>query len=169
MLLGPSIFLGKCSILLFYLRIFSPDKSFRRQVYVAIAFSFASQLALIPIYAVLCAAKPGTSWAVPNPNCPKSNPIGLFHGIANLLVDLCILYLPVPAVMRLQMPIRRRIGVITIFMTGLMWVDTYAISHWRLLTLSSAIVADVIVMIYRVRMSKDIDPNYAGYITVLCG
>lgn len=131
MLLGPSIFLGKCSILLLYLRIFSPDKTFRHKVYIAIAFSCATQLAGTPIEAVLCAAKPGTRWAVLNPNCSKSFNYGLVRGIANLLVDLCILYLPIPVVMRLQMPMRRRIGVITIFMTGLMWVGTYAISHWR--------------------------------------
>ena len=37
-----------------------------------------------------------------------------------LVIDLAILFLPVVAVMQLQLPTRRKIGLVCVFMTGLL-------------------------------------------------
>ena len=42
------------------------------------------------------------------------------QSIVGLVIDLAILILPIVAVTQLQLPRRRKIGVILIFMTGLL-------------------------------------------------
>lgn len=123
LLIGPSIFCGKCSLLLLYYRVFSPNKAFRYKIYGTTAFCFVSQMAFVPVTSILCTPPRGSPWGVPNPNCTKAFNFGLVPGISDILIDLYAIYLPVPMVLRLQMPLRRRIGLIAIFMTGLMYVN----------------------------------------------
>lgn len=43
---------------------------------------------------------------------------GVVQGIFGLVTDFYLLFIPVPAVLSLQLPTRKKIGVIAIFMTG---------------------------------------------------
>lgn len=43
------------------------------------------------------------------------------QSVVGLVIDLAILVLPVTAVMQLQLPRRRKIGVVLIFMTGVLY------------------------------------------------
>ena len=120
MILGPSNFLGKCCLLLLYRRIFAPSKSFQVKVYIVMAFAFLISLVILPMQSIFCTPAPGDTWAIPNPNCSKSHHYGVMRGIANIIVDLAIFILPIPAVLRLNLPLGRRIGILSIFMTGFM-------------------------------------------------
>ena len=55
----------------------------------------------------------------------KSIDMPIFTGSFNLALDLYILVLPVAGVGKLQMPLRRKIGVIAIFLTGFTYVSCY--------------------------------------------
>lgn len=134
MLLGPAVFFGKCALLLLYLRIFSPGKAFRYQIYATIAFAFGTQVSMIPVDTILCAPPRGISWAIPNPNCSKSYVNGVVAGPSSLLIDLIVFYLPIPVIMRLHMPKRRRLGILAIFLTAFMCVDTGNVNRTSKLT-----------------------------------
>lgn len=170
MLLGPAIFFGKSSLLLLYYRIFSPSKAFRYKIYGGLIFAAISQLAIIPIDSIYCAPPAGTSWAIFNPNCYKSYGYGIAQGLSNLLLDLFIFYLPIPVIWHLQMPLKKRIGVIAIFMTGAMYCTmvSYFVS-WSLLIICSAVIASIIVMVFRVEIFRGQDEGWNGYMTFLCG
>ena len=118
-MLGPAVFAGKAALLLLYYRIFAPSRSFRWKIYVTIAIAFLSNIAMIPVDAILC-SPPRGEWEKPNPNCDKSYHYGLVQGTFGVLVDLIAFYLPIPMVLNLQMPLRRKIGVLAIFATGSM-------------------------------------------------
>ena len=119
MLMGPALFTGKAALLLLYYRIFSPSSLFRWQIYVTLAVAFVSNVAMVPVDAVLC-SPPHGNWGATNPNCVKSYYYGLVHGPINVIIDLVALYLPIPMVLKLQMPLRRKLGILAIFATGLL-------------------------------------------------
>ena len=119
MMLGPAIFLGKASLLLLYRRVFAPSRSFRVQVYILLVICFLSQVSFVPINIALCG--PGDpEWLTLSPQCTKSYSYGLVQGASNILVDLAIFIMPIPMVARLQLPLKKKIGVLAIFMTGFM-------------------------------------------------
>ena len=119
MLLGPALFTGKAALLLLYYRIFSPSSSFRWKIYVIFAIALLSNLAMVPVDAVLC-SPPHGDWSKANPNCNKSYYYGLVHGTINVMIDLTAFYLPIPLVLKLHMSLRRKLGVLAIFATGLL-------------------------------------------------
>lgn len=119
MIFGPAVFAGRAALLLLYYRIFSPSSSFRWKIYVALAIAFGSSMAMVPVGAVLC-SPPNGDWTVHNPNCSKSFYYALVQGTIGLMVNLYAFYLPIPMVLKLQIPSRRKVGVLAIFATGLM-------------------------------------------------
>ena len=125
MLLGPAIFAGKTSLLSFYYRVFSSVKLFRYKIYGAIIVCALFQLAMVPIVAASCAPKIGQSWGLESatadiPRCDKSLVYGVIQGTTNVVLDVYILYLPIPVVLGLNLSMRRKLGVLAIFMTGML-------------------------------------------------
>lgn len=52
--------------------------------------------------------------------CQKSILYGEVQGAFNLVSDFYVLVIPMPAVWALQMPTKKKVGIIAIFMTGLL-------------------------------------------------
>ena len=69
---------------------------------------------------VLVTPRQGETWSehLFSQENPRSGDLLLPISGFGLVIDLVILVLPITAVMQLQLPIRRRIGVISVFMTG---------------------------------------------------
>lgn len=114
---GPTIFLVKLSILLLYLRIFSIKRSLRYLIWIGIA----SQILFLPTYTVyyiiqdykcLSLAAQGTSF------CRNGYIFLVVQATYNVLTDIYIILLPIPAVRKLQIPMRKKTGVIVIFAAG---------------------------------------------------
>lgn len=83
-------------------------------------FYLSASIALI----VLCAPRDGQSitsysLAITSRRCEPSKAISYSVGIFNVVTDFYLLILPLPAVWSLQLPIRQKIGVSAIFLTGL--------------------------------------------------
>lgn len=74
------------------------------------------------VFIALCAPKAGQDYAETfrTERCRKSTVFGIVQGVFGIVSDLYLLVIPIPAVMGLQMPRRRKLGVIAIFMTGLL-------------------------------------------------
>lgn len=114
-----SVVLAKLSLLFLYLRL-SPDRNFRILVIsligIVIVYSVAYQLLSIfgcrPNYA---------SWdaeALQTARCVDKETIYMILSIANIIMDVVILLLPLKIVIPLQMARRQKVSVILLFATG---------------------------------------------------
>ena len=120
MMIRMTVFAGKAAVLLLYYRVFSPSRSFRWKIYAILVVAFVSNVVSIPLNAALCSPPRGKSWAVHDPKCDESFNYGLVVGIINVMIDLMAFCLPIPMVLSLQLPLKRKIGVLAIFATGSM-------------------------------------------------
>lgn len=150
MIVGPANYMGKLALFALYHRIFKQVGWARWTIYVAAVIGLIVPL-MTPIDAVLCSPPKGKPWGYPNPECSKSFKYGIPQGIASLLIDVCIMVLPIPIIVRLNLERRKKIGILLIFLLG-----------------SLAVVADCIVMVYRVQMQRGFDVTWAGYVILLC-
>ena len=107
---GPSLFFAKTSILLLYLRLFGPKRSTRYAIYIGLVFAFCLYWISIPLMAYYC----------PRLWCHNMWILSLVQGPLNVALDLFILILPIPVVMRLQMSLPRRFAVLSVFLTGIL-------------------------------------------------
>lgn len=99
----------KMSLLLLYLRIFSPDKVTRYLIYAGMIFCIGAYITLMFITIF-------------------SNVITLIAanktlGVVNFTSDVYILCVPLQAVSKLQLSTKKKIGFMVIFMTGIMYVQ----------------------------------------------
>jgi hypothetical protein len=60
--------------------------------------------------------------------CVDNNAAILSAGLINLILDFGILLTPIWALWHLQLPLKRKLGVIAIFAVGFMWVQKSIIS-----------------------------------------
>ena len=116
------VLFAKNSILILLLRLFSPARGFRYLVYAGLIWSTMISLVSIVVSGTLCAPRPGesfTSMKVAS-RCTHQSIWAVVQGTLTVLLDLYILYLPIPMIWKLQMDLKRRAGVVAIFMTGSM-------------------------------------------------
>ena len=115
---GPMIFLVKLSLLLLYYRLFSRNKTIRYLIYFGIAFQALFYLASIGVYSASEATC--TKGAIAQADLYLEEWIfTVVSGVFNVVTDFYVLILPIAVVWRLQLAPRRKIGVIGIFLTGL--------------------------------------------------
>lgn len=114
------IFMTKISICYFYLRIF-PKKEFRVRVFTVIGISAASAVAFIVITIFQCWPIPGawlrwdgTYTAV----CRSVQTQALWGAIVSIILDVATIFLPMTELWALNMSLRKKLGVMTMFATG---------------------------------------------------
>ena len=77
-------------------------------------------------YLVVCAPTDGQSQfayisALASPRCTQTRrPLAVIQGAVNVISDLYLIILPLPAVWSLQISFRRKISISAIFLTGMM-------------------------------------------------
>ena len=122
-LYGPAIFFAKLSVLLLYLELFAINKQTRIMVAIAITIITSQCIATITGQAVLCVPRPGVSWDIGDAthNCMVvADLYGIFMAAISLFSDLFIIYIPMPVVWRLQLPLRKKVGISVVFFTGVL-------------------------------------------------
>jgi hypothetical protein len=72
--------------------------------------------------------------ALASAKCERTRPLTVLTGAFNVVSDLYLILLPLPAVWSLNLPLPKKLGVLTIFLTGLMSV----LFSLQLQTLTSA-------------------------------
>ena len=131
----------KITFFFLYLQIFQPMRWLRICAYIGAVFTSLFYLAMTVVLFISSTPRPGETWfshlahqnhltsdtaapqAVGDPAVPQvAGDIGITQAVVGLAIDIYILVLPIIAVSRLQMPTRRRIGVMLIFLTGLLFV-----------------------------------------------
>lgn len=122
---GPCIWFIKLSLFVLYLEIFGLLRWLRYLAFVGMIitgfFYFGSMVAFL----ALCSPRNGHSQiayitALASPQCLKSQPLSIITGAVGVISDLYLVILPLPAVWSLQLPLRRKIGVSAMFLTGFM-------------------------------------------------
>ena len=121
LLYGPVAFCAKLSLFLLYYRLFARHQWIKYLVYLGIGSAAAMYTAVMIVYGYLCLPRHKESWieAGLSSRCHKQFiMIGYVRGPFNVLSDLYLLLLPLPAVWQLQLPLRKRLGIVGIFLTG---------------------------------------------------
>ena len=102
----PTFLSLKLSLLLLYLRVFAPNKVTRYLIYFGIIFCFLAYTALMFLDIFTDVVVSITS--------------NKALGAVNLFSDIYILCVPIAAVSKLQLSIKKTLGIVFIFMTGFM-------------------------------------------------
>ena len=102
-----------------YLNLFRPKAAFRFAVYFGIAFTSLYCTVVFTANAYLYLPRPGQAWiqAAPTPVW-KIITVSRVEAGCGVFIDLYLLILPIPVVWGLQLPRAKRIGILSIFMSG---------------------------------------------------
>ena len=115
-----TLWLYKFTILLLYLRLFDVHKPFRYATWTVmfLVFGYLSSNLLTLIFG----CKPiDKYWEPTTPgHCIPSTKADLFYGSMNFITDVLIFVLPLPMVWRLKLSRENKLGVILVFMGGVM-------------------------------------------------
>ncbi|KAF2837753.1 hypothetical protein M501DRAFT_937037, partial [Patellaria atrata CBS 101060] len=141
---GPAMFLIKLALFSLILAAFGPFKWTKPLVYTGIIISFIGHLAPGIMISVLCRPVGGYGRenylaGMSRPTCAGvKGPVpraSLTLGVVSVFTDFYILIIPIPAIWSLKAPLRKKLGVYLIFMSGL-----------------SACICSIFNLICRVRM-----------------
>ena len=127
MFLGPTIFFSKEAIFLLYFEIFQVKKPMRMAIILGMVFTGFVYWAGIILESIFCAAHIGESWdplagSRISSRCPKNVYWGIVQGGCAILIDVFIFVLPIPVILRLQLDTKRKMQILAVFMTALLYV-----------------------------------------------
>ncbi|TKA79218.1 hypothetical protein B0A55_03966 [Friedmanniomyces simplex] len=110
--------LNKTSILLLYKRTFGVVKRFRQAVYFMLCLT-ASYLIICILTSLLGCRPISYFWNKDQPGlCFNETQFFRWNGVANLLLDVVVLLLPMPMIWRLQLTIKQKLALSGIFLLG---------------------------------------------------
>ncbi|KAI1211647.1 uncharacterized protein F4807DRAFT_396986 [Annulohypoxylon truncatum] len=128
-LYGVSAIFLKSSLLTFYLRLFGPLKIARILLWTSLVVITLFYTICFVIDAIICGqflSHPNllamdSAHSDPDESCSaRQRPIWIIMGVFSVISDFYILTIPVCLTLRLRLPLRRKIGVCCIFLTGLL-------------------------------------------------
>lgn len=93
-------------------------------IYLGAGYTLLGNSTITILFGALCAPRKGQSFfeSYSSSICVDNvQNVGVASGIVNLVGDFYILILPLPLVSKLQLPKKRKISLLVIFMTGLMY------------------------------------------------
>lgn len=104
-----------------YYRIFEPQKVIRYAIIFGITFSFPIYLLHMTASAIICTPKVGHPWTLAvSARCSRAAVYSVVVGITNLILDILLLILPILVILPLQLSVKRKIGILAVFMAGLL-------------------------------------------------
>lgn len=120
---NPVIFFVKLSLFLLYFHFFGVSRRIRILIYVGIGsiFSVYTTATILARYSCFPSPRTGRSWseAFVSPMCvAQTRNATYIVGAFGVVSDFYILGLPIPSIIRLQLPRKEKIGVFALFMTG---------------------------------------------------
>lgn len=115
---------AKLTFFLLYLQIFHPIQWLRYSSYAGVIFTVIFYVGVIIFNLVCTAPAPGESWQQVTQRRIFNDTVEATVGIAcvGLVLDVVILLLPIAGVVKLRISMKRKIGVLSVFMTGTMQV-----------------------------------------------
>lgn len=116
----PTVFFTKLSLFLVYMRIFSSDRKMRYAIYFGVATILIFTIIITAMQAAFTIPWRGETWLDPRhlARVEHSSVLAVPVGIFGVTSDIYILILPIPTTLKLNLPLRKKLGVIAIFMIG---------------------------------------------------
>lgn len=114
--------LSKPSILAFYLRIF-PSDNFRRSCLSVISLTVLSTVAFLVVTLFHCypISYNWNGWKKESEGkCTNLNAQTYATAAMNIVLDFCVLLLPIPWLLKLQVSLRKKINLILMFSLGIL-------------------------------------------------
>ena len=153
-----------------YLQIFRPNVILRYFIYAGLIATSVFYTGSTIAQFIFMTPRPGetlqTHWGTPLQL--KILKFSVPHSAVGAVIDLYILGIPIVGIWQLQLAMKRKIGVMLIFMTGLMYVH-----HPKLLRFtdrsSSAVVLSFLSLYYRVFLNQTTDWTWALLPVLLVG
>ena len=130
---------AKLSVLLLYLRIFSPSNHLRQAIYAVSTAVALLSISSVSVFSFYCAPNAETTGWSPNMAtvCSSANSFALTQSVLDSALNLTVLLLPVPSIMRLHLSLKRRLGIVFILMHGVFALVAcsvavfYRVGLWR--------------------------------------
>ncbi|KAI1113916.1 hypothetical protein F5Y14DRAFT_462048 [Nemania sp. NC0429] len=124
---GPALWFAKTAILTLYLRLFSIVNWLRWCCYIGIVFLFATYWSLVPVSIVYNFPHGDEKWDVTTTAKSVHSQVAyLVAGAISVISDIYILILPFPILFKLQMSLRRKIGLGMVFSTAIIGIISSA-------------------------------------------
>jgi hypothetical protein len=120
---------SKVALLIFYLRL-TPQRWFRNTVWVIMAIIGSYTIAIV--LPLIFACKPiAKAWDIRITEGECLNTPGLYYAtaISNIASDVVLFLLPLPILIKLQIPVQQKIGLFIIFSIGSMLVLSIAVTQ----------------------------------------
>ena len=113
---------AKLALFLLFHRLFASDYWTKIAIHLGITTACLFYIASSVVALILCTPGPSESWVSPtfDARCKPTYKLSQAHGWFGLLSDLYIFFLPLPVLWGLHMPLRKKLGVTAVFLTGLM-------------------------------------------------
>jgi hypothetical protein len=108
----------KLSLLLLYLRLFSPSRRARYLILFGIILIPLFYTACLLKDIITCTPRPGENWAKAGQSMRCGIDINYVLAPFNVLSDFYLLAIPISVVWKLQLPLRKKVGAGAVFMTG---------------------------------------------------
>lgn len=123
MIYGPGLWCAKMAILVLQLRVFAPKIWFRVTVYVGIALVTFVHWSNVPVYGILCIPHRGEKWdmvLLSSKRCSAASTHTVITGAIGTALDIYMLILPLPIIAELNLAPRRKLGLVLVFMAGIL-------------------------------------------------
>lgn len=120
-LYGVGLALVKTSMMILYYKLFGTKESMRVAIYATGAIVWLWALSIVLESFLICQPIP-YNWnpTIPGGGCGNRNAAFVVAGVLNMVTDLMVMALPIPYIIKLQLPIGRKVGLIVAFSLGLL-------------------------------------------------
>ncbi|RYP34521.1 hypothetical protein DL767_004233 [Monosporascus sp. MG133] len=154
-LFTPAFFFPKAAIFLLYRQLFAINRRIRMAINVGLLITLLTYLSNIPLAAIYGAPRAGESWeSLLLTIGDNSRPFGI-GGITQsafgTLIDFYIFFLPLPFLLRLHLPKKRVLGLVSIFSTALLGV-----------------AASVVSLVFKIQILDSTDSSWLAALTSVC-
>ena len=119
---GPFVWVIKVSLFFLYRQIFHPKQYLHYLVWAGISATGLFYWSTLIAAVALCAPRGDETYimAFATARCGDTKGLAVVTGAFNVLSDLYLLVIPIPPIIALQLPRRRKIGLLIVFATGIL-------------------------------------------------
>ena len=116
------MYFAKAPILALYIRLFGVKPWVRYTCYITLAATLLQFLAMATLVGASCTpvAKEGLKSDKTAACIATIFKSGIWNGLTSMVTDIIALVIPIPIVMKLQLPLHKRIGLGFVFLTGVL-------------------------------------------------
>ncbi|KAI0965158.1 hypothetical protein F4678DRAFT_476821 [Xylaria arbuscula] len=135
-LLGPTQFAVKVSILIVYFEIFAVAKTTRYMIWVGIALCSIIYLPHFVLVALFNAPRIGQKWSglATNGMPQKLEFYAPIHGIGSIVIDIWIFIIPIFVLSKLRVKKKKKVQLVGVFLIAFLAIVSSAVScYWRLI------------------------------------